>query len=101
MCGRGISRVSHCGVYGMVGKVDNIAVRERLIHPAWRHPREDNWLAFALCVTSRHYSASRSLRRFDLITAGEYREEKTKEDDANRAAWSEWCRYQRRKKGKK
>ncbi len=84
-----------------VGVDDKIVVCERLIHPVVRFDKEDNWLALGLCVMSRHYSVSRSLRRFGLITASEYRAEKTKEDDASLYSWSEWCRYQRRKKGKK
>lgn len=101
-CDRVVDGVSHRRVYGMVGADESIAVWERLIHPAWRHPQEENWLAFATCVMSHHYSVTRSLRKWKLLSASEYREEKTKEDDANRAAWSEWARKRRkRKKGKK
>ena len=59
---------------------------------------KNNWCAFAVCVMSKYFSVSRSLRKFKLISNAEYQSEKTPQDALDLKSWSRYTlQYQRKK----
>jgi hypothetical protein len=84
-----------------INNIENVAVWERLIHPVPRMVKEENYLALALCIMSKHYSVTRSLKKFGLISLAEYKKEKARDDDKQMFAHYAWMRTRRKGNAKR